>query len=130
MAKKEEISCCGIPCGHCIRGDSSISEKLGYIMESIKKSRMDEWYKDLPGSKDIDFENFKKSLVWLEKSTHCLGCHAGGGSPVCLIRNCCKEKGVEHCGKCKEFPCDKTKKFKNETGIDVHTNLKNANSLK
>jgi len=44
-----------------------------------------------------------------EKQPLCPGCASHKGRPfwgVCKIYDCIAEHGVEHCGKCEEFPCD------------------------
>ena len=35
----------------------------------------------------------------------CVSCQEGGGDPGCAIRICAKEKAVEMCALCKEYPC-------------------------
>jgi len=29
----------------------------------------------------------------------------------CTIKSCCEEKGFNHCGQCKKFPCENLKAF-------------------
>ena len=45
-----------------------------------------------------------------EKEPQCPGCNAIKGKPFwgeCSTYACAAEHGVEHCGLCAEFPCDK-----------------------
>ncbi|UCH58018.1 MAG: DUF3795 domain-containing protein [Candidatus Bathyarchaeota archaeon] len=45
-----------------------------------------------------------------EKEPRCLGCTAHGGKPFwgeCPTYACVEEHGVDHCGLCGEFPCDR-----------------------
>ena len=45
-----------------------------------------------------------------EKNPQCLGCTIQKGKPFwgeCRIYTCIEEHGVEHCGLCGEFPCDR-----------------------
>ena len=45
-----------------------------------------------------------------EKTPECPGCYALKGKPFwgsCQTYSCFEEHGVEHCGLCNEFPCDK-----------------------
>jgi hypothetical protein len=37
----------------------------------------------------------------------CAPCKEGGGDPGCAIRICAKEKNVEMCALCDEYPCEK-----------------------
>jgi len=44
-----------------------------------------------------------------EKQPPCPGCASHKGRPfwgVCKVYDCIADHGVEHCGKCEEFPCD------------------------
>ena len=46
--------------------------------------------------------------------TNCPGCQAAGGRMFwgeCQVATCCMGKGLAHCGKCDEFPCDVLKEF-------------------
>jgi hypothetical protein len=45
-----------------------------------------------------------------EKVPKCPGCTTHGGKPFwgdCLTFTCVEEHGIEHCGLCGEFPCDR-----------------------
>ncbi|MDH5200933.1 MAG: DUF3795 domain-containing protein [Candidatus Bathyarchaeota archaeon] len=45
-----------------------------------------------------------------EKEPKCPGCEAIGGKPFwgeCPTYHCTEERGVEHCGLCGEFPCER-----------------------
>jgi hypothetical protein len=52
----------------------------------------------------------EKCLFFLgEKEPKCPGCIECAGKPFwgeCKIYKCAAENGVEHCGLCKDFPCD------------------------
>jgi hypothetical protein len=58
---------------------------------------------------NFKFENLQKGLEFFanEKSeAYCrVPCKSGGGAP-CKIRPCAKERGIEICFECKEFPCE------------------------
>lgn len=44
----------------------------------------------------------------------CMGCKSDKVAPhcqKCAIKNCASEKGLDSCGECDDFPCEKTKKF-------------------
>ena len=44
----------------------------------------------------------------------CMGCKSGTVAPHCQkcpIKDCASKKGLDSCGECDDFPCDKTKKF-------------------
>jgi len=63
---------------------------------------MDSWYKYYPSIKDT-FPTFWKFLANLVKMD--CTCRTGGGPPDCKIRICAKQKGVDVCPFCAEYPC-------------------------
>lgn len=52
-----------------------------------------------------EFEAVLQSLM--KMFGECSGCQAGGGPPLCVIRDCCKEKRFSTCADCDKMPCDK-----------------------
>ncbi|MBN1425155.1 DUF3795 domain-containing protein [Candidatus Fermentibacteria bacterium] len=53
------------------------------------------------------YPEFESVLQFL-KSGSCTGCRAGGSSvPFCSARTCFRDKGVDFCFQCDEFPCDR-----------------------
>ena len=119
-----EIAFCGIDCEKCVKFKGIFAEKAKEILKSIEESGLDHWQQHESREEEFNYNDFKKGLIWFEKHMQCPGCHAGGGNPDCIIRNCCKEKGVDNCNKCSEMPCDKVRKFKEEMGIDIEKNFK------
>jgi len=51
------------------------------------------------------FEGVLESLM--KMFGECSSCQSGGGPPVCVIRDCCKENGFSTCAECDKMPCDK-----------------------
>lgn len=54
------------------------------------------------------------STCTYKKEVHCPGCmnmDAPFWGDCCPIKDCCKKKGIEHCGVCPTFPCDLLKQF-------------------
>ena len=63
-------------------------------------------------------------------SKGCHGCRASEGRIFwgeCELYSCCREKGLEHCGKCKSFPCDKLKEWAAQENDDRIANLRILN---
>ena len=53
------------------------------------------------------------SCSYREKS-NCPGCRVAGGKMFwgeCELATCCLAKGLPHCGKCDEFPCERLRAF-------------------
>lgn len=63
-----------------------------------------------------------------KEAVHCLGCNAMKqpfwGSP-CQVKTCCEEKHLQHCGECKEFPCEMCANMGKEMGFDPEPRLAN-----
>jgi hypothetical protein len=45
----------------------------------------------------------------------CISCRDGGGNHGCAVRICAKEKGIDMCALCEDYPCDKFAAFLNVT---------------
>lgn len=87
---KEMIGYCGYNCHLCAaRSDDPV----------IRQKMVDGW------KKILGHENYTAENV------HCDGCKSNGriADKECKARPCAKEKGIEHCAYCDEFPCDKIK---------------------
>jgi hypothetical protein len=54
----------------------------------------------------------------------CISCKEGSGNPGCAVRICAKEKGVEMCALCENYPCELFDKF-----YDGYPMLKHDNAL-
>ena len=59
------------------------------------------WGAELPG-----FKAFWKFLAELgDPERSCPGCRQDGGPPFCTIRKCARERGLDLCLYCDEYPC-------------------------
>jgi len=95
------VTYCGLYCGLCAaRG--RIPRQASALKETMAKEGYESWGKEvLPG-----FEGFWKFLGDLcEPEKNCPGCRQGGGPPFCSIRKCAREREVDVCVFCEEFPC-------------------------
>lgn len=100
---------CGLNCSKC----------QAYAEGDIKEHAME--LKRLLGSFDVYAERFSKFLPVFKNypgfkellnqfsEAGCKGCRKGDCKyPNCGVAVCYKEKGVDFCFQCREFPCDKT----------------------
>jgi len=100
MGKRELITYCGLYCSLCAER-SRIPEKAGELMAALETEGYPQWAKDLP-----DFNEFWAFIHRLAEPSEKGCCRSGGcGSPACSIRKCAKERGVEICDQCPDFPC-------------------------
>ncbi len=92
---------CGLYCGLCAHRNR-IPQCAKLLRETLHEEGMDSWYKYYPSMKDTfpTFWKFLDSLVKMDCT-----CRTGGGPPDCKIRICAKEKGVDLCPFCAEYPC-------------------------
>jgi hypothetical protein len=100
---------CGLSCRKCFaytKGDISFhSKKLQKLLGNfdVYAERFSAF---LPEFKD--YPSFKKMLAYFA-APDCIGCRQGTCKyPNCGVVDCYKEKGVDFCFQCDDFPCDKT----------------------
>jgi hypothetical protein len=120
----DEISCCGLNCSKCVSYKGKYAKKAEEILSAIESSHMDSWHDKGKKEPEFSWQDFKNGLLWFSRTTKCGGCQECGAVPNCLIRTCCSEKKVKNCSACKDFPCGKISKFKEQMGIDVVKNFK------
>ncbi|HUX52912.1 MAG TPA: DUF3795 domain-containing protein [Williamwhitmania sp.] len=108
---------CGIHCGKCFayadgtirRSSVELKEALGNF--DIYAQRFAELLEEPVFKKYVDF----KELLAYFAAAQCNGCRNEACKlfKSCKVRDCHKEKGVDFCFQCPEFPCD-------NTGFDEH----------
>ena len=100
---KQIIGFCGYRCDLCP------VHKSNYKNIDKKKIR-DGWAK---------YFNYNTEIVG-----KCEGC-LNDGNPKCEVKPCAKEKGIEHCGRCPDFGCNKLKSVMNV----VENNIKDLSCV-
>lgn len=103
------IGYCGIYCGGCGMYRGRIIAKVAQdLKELIEAHKYPEWVPEFGGI-DFKFTEFRKGLAYFtKKNSGCYcqeSCIDGGGVPGCEIKQCAKNRGVEICFECDEFPC-------------------------
>lgn len=102
MDKLKFVTYCGLYCDLC-----SSRCRTPFIAKSLRDLMLKEgykyWGKELPGFKE--FWKFLSNLCNPDKN--CPGCHKGGGPPFYSTRKCAKEKKVDVCVFCDEYPFNK-----------------------
>lgn len=114
---KDRLAPCGLHCGKCFAfHDGDIKNKSRLLKESlgdfdIYAERFIELLNEPVFNKYQDF----KELLGYFAGADCKGCRKENCKLFkdCNVRNCAKEKGVDFCFECSEFPCD-------HTGFDEH----------
>jgi hypothetical protein len=94
------IACCGLYCGACSFKVAYDEKNRAHVLSMPARYNK---YKEMP-------------------LQHCPGCKLDDQPSSCEIRDCVKNKGLDHCGACREFPCDKITKFNND-GVSHHSEV-------
>ena len=94
------VTYCGLYCGLCAQR-GRIPHQAEALRESMAKEGYTFWGGEIPGFKE--FWSFLAHLCDPEQA--CPGCRQGGGPPFCAIRKCARERGVDLCVFCDEYPC-------------------------
>jgi len=95
------VAYCGLYCGLCAHRNR-IPQQARQLQQSLHEEGMDNWYQYVSEIKDT-FPTFWQFLQNLTTSD--CTCRTGGGPPDCKIRQCAKQKGIDICPQCKEYPC-------------------------
>ena len=97
---------CGLDCSRCFRFHDGEVEKLGLklgkLLEGFEDNagRLAEWAPQLRS-----YPQFKEVLDLFQHG-ECRGCRYGECIFPCNTQDCFKEKGVDFCFQCDEYPCD------------------------
>jgi hypothetical protein len=96
---------CGLYCENCaVRAKVEPAAKV--LFEEMKKAGFEEVINYIPGG-----DGFWPFLKGMAIDGICVSCKEGSGDPGCSIRICAKDKGVDMCALCAEYPCDKIVDF-------------------
>ena len=115
---RKYICYCGLYCENC-----AVKAKVGpagkVLYEEMKKAGFEDVIHFIPGG-----EGFWPFLKGMAENGMCISCKDGGGNPGCAIRKCAKEKNVEACALCENYPCDALAEF-----FKGYPSLKQDNAL-
>jgi len=102
---KRYICYCGLYCENCaVKVKVEPASKILY--EEMKKAGFEEIVNFIP-----DGDKFWSFLQGMALHGVCISCKEGGGNPGCAVRTCAKEKSVEICALCENYPCEKFEGF-------------------
>jgi hypothetical protein len=106
MANMRLVAYCGLYCGLC--GERNrIPVRAKALREAMVAEGYAAWGSEVPGCEG--FWSFLGGLC--DPETTCPGCRGDGGPPRCAIRACAREKGVEVCVRCGDFPCERVQQL-------------------
>ncbi|MBN2210736.1 MAG: DUF3795 domain-containing protein [Sedimentisphaerales bacterium] len=103
MADLKEVTYCGLYCGLCSQKNRT-PKQAAALRDTMRKDAWEYFGPNIEGF--TDFWSFLDRLA--EGSSNC--CREGNcGAPFCSIRKCAREKGVDVCVFCAEYPCRRIK---------------------
>jgi hypothetical protein len=104
-------------------GHPDFLEAVTRLKEYVDRVRGNVWLHCFPGDAGFSFPEFRRGLEWFMDHRDCPGCKDGRGLDDCAIRQCARERGLDHCYECPDLkPCDKFVHLLTEFP-DVKTNL-------
>jgi len=110
MKHEDLVTYCGLYGGTCARWHeyTAFRELAATLAEWLDAQGYQYW---MPTEvKEFDYTEFRKALDFFSKKDSWLVCSkcckGGDGWPDCPIRECCKEREIDLCFECSEFPCD------------------------
>jgi hypothetical protein len=100
----EFVTYCGLYCGLCAER-TRIPGHAAALQAAMAEEGWPYWGPTMP-----DFVEFWRFLQGLTDGG-CPGCRADGGYPECPIRICARERGLDLCVYCPDFPCEHVEVF-------------------
>lgn len=97
--EKEYACYCGLYCENCAI-NAKVYPAAKKLYEEMKNAGFDDIVNFIPGG-----NGFWKFLEEITENRICTSCRDGSGNPGCMVRKCAKEKSVEMCAFCEEYPC-------------------------
>jgi hypothetical protein len=102
MENLKLVTYCGLYCGLCAQR-GRIPRRANELRETMAREGYEVWGSEIPG-----FNLFWKFLTDLcDPDKACSGCRQDGGPPFCSIRKCARQRGVDVCVFCEEYPCSR-----------------------
>jgi len=107
----EHLAPCGLSCRKCFANEKGAIKALSEQLQE-KLGDFDVYAERFTTLVDPIFQNYQafKGLLAFFAQGSCRGCReqACGLWPDCGVAKCYREKGVDFCFQCEEFPCDRT----------------------
>lgn len=103
----KEIAPCGLDCQRCAAySQGEIKELSAQLLSKLGKYERLAKIMSAKQPAFAQYQSFKDILTFFSQAS-CDGCRSNASAcPVdCLAKTCHKEKGVDFCFQCKEFPC-------------------------
>jgi len=97
--ERKYICYCGFYCECCVV-KARIRPAAQNLLDEMKRGGFENFIEHIPGGSE--FWPFLKNMA---EEGLCISCRENGGDPGCAIRNCAKNRGVDMCALCDDYPC-------------------------
>jgi len=101
MDRLSEVTYCGVYCPNC-EARCQIPERASALIRSMKAAHYDEWCPETVWKFINDLTDVSVTKSCREETC---------GAPNCRMRKCAKNKGVEVCPLCADYPCEMIQEF-------------------
>jgi hypothetical protein len=101
MADLRLVTYCGLYCDLCAQR-ARVPDQAATLRGTLSNEGVEYWGPSIPGFRP--FWDFLSRLCTRDNA--CPGCRQGGGPPECRIRACARERGIEVCPNCEDYPCE------------------------
>ena len=91
---------CGLNCKNCAV-KVKVEPTAANLLNEMNKLGFESIISFFP--KGEDFWSF---LNTMSRKGLCLSCKEGSGNPTCKVRQCARERNIEMCAFCDEYPCN------------------------
>jgi len=110
MQNESLIGYCGVYCGTCARWREYIEFRriARLLAEWLDAQGYQHWLND--HTDEFDYDEFRRGLDFFSRDDCWVVCRVPcreGTEYDCGFRICCRERGLELCFDCPDFPCDK-----------------------
>jgi len=99
------ICYCGLYCANCAV-KVKVEPAAVALYDEMKKAGFEEIVHMIPGG-----DAFWPFLKGMAQDGVCVSCKEGSGNPGCAVRLCAREKGVDACALCEEYPCARFERY-------------------
>jgi len=106
MERLSEVGYCGVYCPNC-GARCRLPQRAAALITTMKAGEYDDWGHGLEGF--TTFWKFLHGLADVSEPKRCRNeiC----GAPNCGMRKCAKDKGIEACPLCADYPCEMIQTF-------------------
>jgi len=102
------VTYCGLYCGLCAQ-HTRIPHNARQLQQTLQEEGLEDFYQYFPEMKKV-FPQFSQFLENLAKFD--CTCRSGKGGPSnCEIRECVRQRSINVCPQCKEYPCQHIQKL-------------------